>query len=365
MWIDEERARTVQQVDILPRPVEIQEHRSVPCHCQCCQKTYYAPIPEDIRRAGLVGPRLTVLVAYMKSACHCSFSTIRKYLRDVVQITISRGQLRKLCAKVSDSLEGCYDQLFDLLSRQSVLNIDETGHKENGARLWTWCFRAALFTVYKIDPSRGSKVLIEVLGEEFNGVLGSDYFSAYRKYMKDFNVVVQFCLAHLIRDVKFLAEHPDKKNRAYGELLLGDLRKLFGIIHRREEYQSDETFRRALKRVQAELVWDAPVESPHTREAMNMEERFYQHTESYFQFITTPGVEPTNNLAEQAIRFVAIHRRMTQGTRSASGREWCERIWTVIQSCGQQERSVFDFLCDTLYAYFAGQPTPSLIDDTS
>jgi hypothetical protein len=44
------------------------------------------------------------------------------------------------------------------------------------------------------------------------------------------------------------------------------------------------------------------------------------------------------NLAEQAIRFVAIHRRMTQGTRSEDGRHWCERIWTIIQTCGQQNR---------------------------
>ena len=56
--------------------------------------------------------------------------------------------------------------------------------------------------LFKIDPSRASEVLVDVLGEEFHGVLGCDYFSAYRKYMGDFNVLVQFCLAHLIRDVR-------------------------------------------------------------------------------------------------------------------------------------------------------------------
>ncbi len=80
------------------------------------------------------------------------------------------------------------------------MNVDETGHKENGDKFWTWCFRAELYVLFKIDKSRGSKVSIEVLGKEFNGLLGCDYFSAYRKYMKDFNVMVQFCIAHLIRD---------------------------------------------------------------------------------------------------------------------------------------------------------------------
>jgi transposase len=209
------KPRVIQQVELVAAPIEISEHRGQACWCPGCQQTHYAPIDEDVRRAGLVGPRLTALVAYLKGGCHCSFSTIRKFLRDVVGVTISRGQLRNLCAKVSDSLETAYGQLLDALPQQDRLNVDETGHKDNGRRMWTWCFRASLFTLFKIDPSRGSQVLVEVLGTEFEGVLGCDYFSAYRKYMRlNENVLVQFCLAHLIRDVKFLTEHPDPRNRA-------------------------------------------------------------------------------------------------------------------------------------------------------
>ena len=87
--------------------------------------------------------------------------------------------------------------------------------------------------------------------------------------------------------------------------------------------------------------------------------------ESYFRLITEPNVEPTNNLAEQAIRFVAIHRRITQGTRGEDGRRWCERIWTVVQTCHQQQRSVFEFLCAAVTAYFRAGAAPSLIPDTS
>jgi len=208
-------------------------------------------------------------------------------------------------------------------------------------------------------------VLVNVLGEEFDGILGCDYFSAYRKYMKDFGVLVQFCLAHFIRDVKFLVDHPNKKNKAYGERLLIDLRKLFGVIHRRAEYASETTFRRALERVRDDLVWNATRRCPEVNEACNLAKRFREHGESYFRFITEPDVEPTNNLAEQAIRFVAIHRRMTQGTRSEEGRRWCERIWTVIQTCDQQRRSVFEFLCAAVKAHFQSQSAPSLVPDTS
>ena len=68
--------------------------------------------------------------------------------------------------------------------------------------------------MFKIDPTRSGDVVIAVLGKEFNGVLGCDYFSAYRRYQREFNVTLQFCLAHLIRDVKSLTTLPDAGVRA-------------------------------------------------------------------------------------------------------------------------------------------------------
>ena len=135
-------------------------------------------------KAGLFKAKLTALVAYMKNVLHSSFSNIRKYIRDILQLKVSRGYLAKLIQKVGNILAGPYEELLGALPLTSKVNVDETGHKENGDRFWTWVFRTDLFVLFKIDKSRGSKVLIEVLGKEFNGVLGCDYFSAYRKYMK-------------------------------------------------------------------------------------------------------------------------------------------------------------------------------------
>lgn len=358
--------RVLQQVELLELPVRIEQHDSQPQRCTRCQKTFVPEFPAALRKAGLVGPRLTALVGFFKGACHMSYSSIRKYFRDVMGVRISNGMLRKLVAKVSASLADPYEALVAMLPSEDRLNVDETGHKENGRRMWTWCFRAYLYTVYKISPSRGSDVLIEVLGTEFDGVLGCDYFSAYRKYMKlNENVALQFCLAHFIRDVKFLVEHPHAANRRYGALLLSHLRKLFGVIHRRAEFTGEASFRKTLLAVRNALVSDAIVQLPNTREAGNLADRFVDHFESYFRFITEPNVQPTNNLAEQAIRFVAIHRRITQGTRSEDGRRWCERIWTAIQTCGQQGRSVFEFLNAAVTAHFASEPAPSLAPNSS
>jgi transposase len=103
------------------------------------------------------------------------------------------------------------------------------------------------------------------------------------------------------------------------------------------------------------------LEAPEHKPAQNMAERFRQNTDSYFRFINTPGLEPTNNLAEQAIRFVVLDRHVTQGTRSVRGQQWCERIWSTIATCSQQQRSVFEFLHQTVSNHFSGRPTPSLL----
>jgi transposase len=173
--------------------------------------------PPEVYKEGLFKERLTSLVAYMKNVCHASFSTIRKYIRDVLGEKVSRGYLRKVIEKVSVSLQGPYNELLDRLPLETIVNVDETGHKENGDRFWTWVFRAELYVLFKIDKSRGSKVLIDVLGKELDGVMGCDYFSAYRKHMKDFNVAIQFCIAHLIRDIRFLTTLKDAETKVYGQ----------------------------------------------------------------------------------------------------------------------------------------------------
>ena len=132
-------------------------------------------------------------------------------------------------------------------------------------------------------------------------------------------------------------------------------RFLFGVGEK-GRYQ----FRKLLERMPA-FKRLATSRVPATRHSQNLAKRFRQHGEAYFRFITTPDIDPTNNLAEQAIRFVVIDRRITLGTRSETGRRWCERIWTVIATCVQQGRSVFQVLLDSVHAYLSGTSPPSLL----
>ena len=92
-----------------------------------------------------------------------------------------------------------------------------------------------------------------------------------------------------------------------------------------------------------------------------MVDRFQKHGEAYFQFITSPEIDPTNNIAEQAICFVVIDRHITQGTRSTKGRKSNERLWTVIATCALQGRSAYYFILVAVKAFFKNLPSPSLL----
>jgi len=350
----------LQQVDLADKLYVVTEHRARKYLDPRTERIVIAPLPVTVKAAGLVGPKLSALAAYQKGDCHMSYTTIQRFWNDVLGIPISRAQLVNVIQKVSAAFAKPYAELREALAQEPYVGADESGHNDRGDPLWTWCFRALRFTVFHIDPSRGSEVLKAILTETFGGVVGSDYFSAYHKYMADCGVLVQFCWAHLIRDIRFLAEHTNSSLAGWGQKLLLWIRKLFDTWHR-AEHMTQVGFARSMDRIQRGFL--QVVRRPPSRaEALTLANRFRGHqADNYFRFLTTPGIEPTNNQTEQAIRHIVIDRHITPGTRGKRGQRWCERVWTVIATCRQQGRRVFEFFCNALNAHFRQETAPSLL----
>jgi transposase len=348
-----------QQVELVEKPFVVIEHRAYDCQCSACGRRVFATLPEEIERAGLFGENLTAMVGWLKSRGHMSYTGIAEFLRDGFALPVSRGFLVKVAQKTSAALAAPYETLERALADEAHLNVDETGHPGGKKDFWAWVYRAESFSFFRIVPTRSSRELERLLGRRFKGILTCDYFSAYRKFLRLWDVAVQFCLAHLVRDVKFVAGLPDKATSRYGGNLLTGLRRLFRIWHRRETMAKDE-FIRMMEKARDEFL--ATVRrAPFRIEAQNLEKRFRNHAKEYFRFVTTSGVEPTNNAAEQVLRPMVMDRRMTQGTRSEKGRRWCERIWTASATCQQQHRSFFAYLRDAVQANFRNLPAPPLL----
>ena len=86
--------------------------------------------------------------------------------------------------------------------------------------------------------------------------------------------------------------------------------------------------------------------------------------EGLWNFVWFPGVEPTNNAAERALRHAVIWRRISGGTASESGSRFVERMLTVVATCRQQGRNVLEYLTSCFEADRRGQSIPSLLPET-
>jgi transposase len=315
-------------------------------------------LPDEVEEAGLFDHNMTALTGYLKGRLHASYRTLKEYFHDVVGIDVSTGFLAKQVQKVSAALKSPYEELEEFLKQQHHLYIDETSFKKNGKLQWAWCFVAEFFTFFKIDASRGSKVLKEVLGDDFLGSISSDFYSAYLKYKKETETLFQFCWAHLIREIKFLATLADTK--AYGKRLLKYVKAMFADIHRQDEL-TEIGFKRLLGKPKRAILKTVRRFVPYHKKATALSKRFAEHGESYFLFVKDTQIVATNNDAEREIRTLVMDRLVTQGVRSDAGNEWAERFWTTLATCRRLGMNVMSFLRESIFAMLHGLSPPSLL----
>ena len=364
---------SIQHIELPETPVYVTEHR-LAVYRDADGHLYIPDCPE--LKGPIFGPQMMAMIGWLKSVGHCSYSTIETWMEDVLQVPVSRGYLAKLCTgTISASLQDAYEELTEAIPTQQQLGSDETSIKDNGKKHWIWCITAVTFTVFHIATTRSREVLEKLVGKEFAGFLNLDYFSANCSFAWNYWIKAQYCWAHLIRNMRFLAEkHPDKKTKAWAEQLLDRSRKLFSAWHRREE-MSDEGFHRSMI-THRDRFLELVRNPPSAKEARNLAARFaivqyaesqtnatgtYDLSDDYFRFMFAQDVEPTNNHSEQQIRHCVIDRRITQGTRGEAGQRYHERMWTMIATCKKQNRSVFSFLRESITAKLNGEPAPSLI----
>ena len=83
--------------------------------------------------------------------------------------------------------------------------------------------------------------------------------------------------------------------------------------------------------------------------------------EHLWTFLRVRGIEPTNNVAERALRHAVLWRKMSGGTASAWGSRFVERVLSVAATCRQQGVGVLEYLTGCFQAGAMGGPLPSLL----
>lgn len=357
--------RRHQVTELPPIDAHTTEYR---CHrrvCPACGKTTQAPLPEDVE--GQFGPQLTALIAYLTVVCRLPRLVVQRLLEGVLQIPISAGSTQHAWEEASAAVAAPCEELEHALRDQPVLNCDETGHRTNGDKRWLWALVARTFTFYTIATSRGSDVLRRLLGPRFAGILGSDRLPTYLKYASNQR---QLCWAHLTRtflSVQELATSATAKRFCREALTLQ--RRLFRLWHR---YRGDPLVRgRPITRTQL-IAKTLPVEKAFfslgqryinaaDAEVSNLARALFVHHPHFFTFIHEDGVEPTNNLAERALRPAVQWRKIMFGNRSATGELAVARLLTVTRTCQLQQLNALLYLTAAIRAHRRRQAVASLV----
>jgi transposase len=212
--------------------------------------------------------------------------------------------------------------------------------------------------VFQVHARRTAQAAWALLGKQV-GVLVSDRHGAYNDWA---DAMRQFCWAHLLRDFTAIAERGGDSERI-GHALLEEAARMFDWWHQvRDGAIQRKTFqiymRDVRRRVEALLTEGSTCLHIKTEKTCK---KLLDHAESLWTFVRIPGVEPTNNAAERAVRHAVLWRRMSHGTHSPFGSRFVERILTTHATLRLQGRSVLAFLEQSCRAKLIQSPPPSLL----
>ena len=346
-----------QVLELPPIEPEVIEYQREQVRCPGCGHHTRAELPAEA--ASQTGPRLTALIGYLTVVCRMPRRVARQMLAQAMGIEISLGCAQNCWEQVSDAVAEPYAELEAELKSEPVLNVDETGWRQNGEKRWLWAFVASPFTFYVVAMSRGAAVLEALLGAAFQGVLCSDRLPSYLSYHKG---QAQLCWAHLKRNLLEIELGQDARAQRFARDALAQYAKLFrlwwkyrdGLIDRKQLMRRSLPIRRAFLAM-AKRWWDC-----ENRKVANMANAIGANFARLFCFIDREGVEPTNNRAEQALRRAVQWRKTSFGNRSDAGAVATARLLTVAQTCAQQGRSPLAYLTDAVRLHRLGLSPPSL-----
>jgi len=342
------------QVFELPEIVPMKkEYRCHSLRCSCGHHTV-ASLPEEVAKSEF-GPRVHAAIAYLIAVHRVSRRGIAEIMDTLFNLEISTGTICNAAERVSSACLPIVGAIKQYVTSALTLNIDETGWKYKGKRRFLWTFVAPRAVLFHISPSRGAKVLRQMLGDTFAGVITSDDHSAYGCYHK--NGLRQLCWAHLIRKLKALKDDRSSPHaHCFAKNTLKEIGAIFSTWHAfQRSGSSRDQLRLVTLPIQGRIrdYCDIFRYSSDSR-VQTRTKRLLDNWQHLFTFINHDHVQPTNNIAERAIRPAVQWRKICFGSQSEIGEHFTERLLSVVRTCQMHGINAFKLLANAVDASFSG-----------
>jgi hypothetical protein len=295
-----------------------------------------------------LGPRALAVAALLNKGHGLTMRKTCRVLQDLAGLRLTPGGLAQAMARVAGKVQQEYRQLMEEVRGSPAVFADETSWWVGGPGWWLWTFTTPEATVYRVEQCRGSRVVADMLGADFAGMLVSDCLSSYdpADYRK------HKCIAHHLRAIaaaKKLPGNPDPSYLRQWELLLHSVL----VLHKlRGQWPSGE-FADKRQRVEAwvdQLLAQAVAQTGNAR----IQKRLAKQRPHLLGCLYEPAAEPTNNRAERALRPAVIARKLSCGNKTPAGRDCWQVLVSLAVTCQQRCQDFVQFLASRLHIAVTG-----------
>src|SRR5215218_9550172 len=147
-----------QVVDLLPLSVRVTEYQMAVRRCSTCGKRTRADLPAGVPRRPF-GARLTAVIALLSGRYRLSRREVRQLLQDLWKVRVSLGAVVRQEQAQSAALAPIVEEARAAVPQAAVVNMDETGWRQEQRRAWLWTVVTPELTVFRIDRTRSGAVV--------------------------------------------------------------------------------------------------------------------------------------------------------------------------------------------------------------
>ena len=349
--------RQNQIAELVKNPVEVWKYQRPKYQCPVCGWQGYADLPLGCREDFSYGALLSSLVGWLGYGGHVSWAKQRYLVETIFDIPLSQGSLSKMHQWFCESLYPSYEQWWQYIQQPGVRCVDETSYRLDGVNYWLWIATSDEVGVMFLATSRSSKEVKSLLGEDFEGILSSDCWSAYSPQKAN---AKQKCLAHIGRELEALTTSNFATNRLFAERVMpifDSARQAHQDYHVGEVTLNQLQNQRLIVETELADVLDNPPKKGWSADAQTLANRLTRYWSDWFTFLTYPEVKPDNNDAERGLRPVVIHRKVSGGARSHWGGQLVAMMFSFLETMRLQGKNAAEELFKLLATM--GRPPPA------
>jgi len=305
-------------------------------YCQRCGKYYIPPIFKLGYQ--LFGHSFQAWTIYQRIILRLPYRIITQVMEDLFGERASEGTILNFMRYFAEYYAATEKNLVKRILESPFIHVDETRINIQGAEHYVWVFTDGKHVVFRITETRETTLVHEFLSN-YKGVLISDFYPGYDSVM----CKQQKCWAHLIRDINDdLWSEPF--NTEFEAFILEVKNLIMPIFDDIEKYGLKKIhlnkFNKSVKNFYKNNIIDRDYTSELT---IKYQKRFQHYKESLFTFLEYDSIPWNNNMAERAIRQLAIQRKISGTFFEHSAPQYLELLG-IAQTCRFQNKSFLKFL---------------------